>query len=342
RNHPVSSKHLAGWSLFRLLAIYTVPLNVTLLFADAVLILLRFRRERAVLVSFGKWLLLLLVLWIPALLSVIEESAPDSSFAVHHVSAVPPGPDRLVRSLKFLTVWPFAAQDNAIAALFYKVFTLLVAGLIGAGLIRKRPPSALLWVFAWFIIPLMPIVVFSQISIPIWENRYILFVCPYLFILLAAGLTRLWKEWRIAAVAISAIYLIAVSGGLWHYYTVQDRPDYKFNIETLEQYERSGDAIVWSYHYQKPLDHYYDGSSEVYWRTIRDLETAEDIQLWMTQLPTGYERLWFVLDNTTSLTDEVRAAVTSAYRVEETFDYARGSEILLLNPLKSSLPNAPS
>ncbi len=333
---------LAGWSFFRLLAIYAVPLNITLLLPDALLIILRFRRERTVLADFTKWLLLLLVLWSPSVLSVVKEASPDSTFASHHPSASPPGPDRLIRQLKFMTVWPFRVQENAIAALFYKIFTFFVAGLIGAGLIRKLKPSTLgiWWTCAWFVIPLIPIVAFSYLSVPIWESRYIFFVSPYLFILLAAGITRIWGQWKIAAIVVGMAYLIAAGGGLAHYYTAQDRPDYKFNIETIEAQEQPGDAIIWSYHYTKPLKHYYQGSSDTYWRTIKEIETSADIQPWIDRFPTQYSRLWLVISEPELLTDDFNKAITLAYKVETTFDYEQGSKVMLLTPLDRSSASA--
>ena len=327
---------LAGWSLFRLLAIYTVPLNITLLLPDMLIIFLRFRRERSVLLSFGKWLLLLIVLWSPSILSVVEESGPSSTFAAHHSSAAPPGLDRLIRPLKFLTVWPFEVQENAIAALFYKLFTPLIGGLIGAGIIRKHKSPRLLWAFAWFVLPLLPIVVFSYISTPIWVNRYLLFVSPYLFILLAAGLTRLWQQWKIAAVVMGAIYLLAAGGGLVNYYTVQERPDYKSNIDTLEQYEQPGDVIVWGYHYLKPLKRYYDGDMEVQWRPTYEIKTPADVQQWISQMPAGYDRWWLVIDYTAPIEAEFERAIAKFYKVEKTFDYERGSQVMLLSPLAAS------
>lgn len=333
-SHPKrpSQTLLAGWALFRLLAIYTVPLNVTLLLPDALVIFHRFRRERAVLIGFAKWLLVLVVLWSPSILSVIQESAPDSTFAGHHSGGVPPQLDNLIRPLKYWTVWPFEVQKNAIVALFYKIFTLLVGGLLGAGLIRKHNSPELWWVFAWFFVPLLPIIAFSYLSIPIWKIRYLLFVCPYLFILLAAGFTRLWKQWKIASIAISLIYAIAVSGGLWHYYTVQDRSDYKFNVQTLQQYALPADAIVWSGHYLKPVKRYYSGNAKVYYRTIREVKTASAIQAWIAQFPTGYSRLWLVIDASPETESMFDSAISNAYKIEARFDYARGSTVMLLLP----------
>ncbi len=336
RPHRPSQTALAGWSLFRLLAIYTVPLNVTLLLPDALIILLRFRRERAVLFSFGKWLLLLIALWSPSILSVVEESSPSSSFASHHSSAAPPGFDNLIRPLKFFTVWPFAVQENAVTALFYKGFTLLLAGLTGAALIRKHRSPALLWVLSWLILPLLPIVVFSYISMPIWVNRYLLFVSPYLFILLAAGFTRVWRQWKIAAVVMGVTYLIAAGGGLAHYYTVQERPDYKFNIATIEQYEQPGDAIVWGYHYSKPLRRYYEGDVDIHWRPTYEVRTPAEIQQWVSQIPPGYDRWWAVIDYDKPIKAEFKDAISKSYRIEKVFSYKRGSQVMLLEPLEGS------
>lgn len=330
RPNKPSNRTLAGWSLFRLLAILTVPLNVTLLMADAIVILARFRRERSVLVSFGKWFGLLVLLWSPSISSVIQESSPSGNFASHHSSAVPPPADVLVRQLKFWTVWPFAVQDNAIVAKFYKVFTLLLAGLLGASLLRKHKSQNLLWVLAWFVVPLIPIIVFSYLTLPVWQSRYVLFVSPYLFILLAAGITRLWHQWKISAVVISLAYLMAVGGGLVHHYTVQERPDYKFNIATIEQYEQPGDAVIWSYFYTKALGHYYDGSSEVYARDLRDLKTDADAQAWVSQFPTQYDRWWLVLDSGNPASDSVESAVAQAYNIEQVYTYEQGSKVLLL------------
>lgn len=332
RSNRPRQRLFAGWALFRLLAIYTVPLNVTLLLPDVLLIFLRFRQDRKTLLDAAKWLLLLGVLWIPALQSVIAEASPSSTYASHHASAQPPNAAVLIRPLKFLTVWPFAVQENAIAALFYKLFTPLLVALAAAGLIRKHKSPTLFWALAWLILPVLPIVVFSYLSVPIWVNRYLLFVSPYLFILLAAGFVRLWQQWRIAALVMAMLYLIAVSGGVVHHYTSQERPDYKFNIATIEQYEQPGDAVVWGYYYTKPLRYYYDGQSAVYPLSIRDVETPEDVETWMEALPVERDRLWLAAEGS-ELIEPIEKAIQEVYSIEQTFDYERGSKVMLLNRL---------
>jgi mannosyltransferase len=343
RSEQPDQRSLAGWSLFRLLAIYTVPLNLMLLLPDVILIFLRFRQERAVLFSFAKWLLLLFVLWSPSTLSVFQEADPNSAYADERADfSRPPGLGNLVYPLKFWMVWPFVVKGSAIAHQFYKAFTLLVAGLVAAGLWYKRRSPALLWTLAWFILPLLPIVAFSRVSAQIWEPRYVLFASPYLFILIAAGFTRLWRQWKPAAIVAILLYSLAIGGALFNYYTVQNRADYRAIVDTIEQREQPGDTIIWGEGWHEPLLHYYDGDATIYWRKMTTIETAEAIQPWIGQLPTEHERQWLVMRDAKSLTKDFERALENGYRVEENIEFEHRSRLLLLTPLKQPSAQVPA
>ena len=334
RSQLPSQRAIALWALFRLLAIYTFPLNLTLLLPDVLAICLRFRQERRVLVSFGKWLLLLFVLWSPSVLSVLQEAATDTTYATKRLEySKPPGLGNLVYPLKFWMVWPFVVQGSRVLHVLYQLFTLLVAGLIGAGLIRKHKSPTLLFTAGWFLIPLIPIIAFSLFSAQIWDSRYVLFVSPYLFILMAAGFTRLGRQWKSGAIVAIALYSVAISGALVDYYTVQNRADYRFNIETIEQYEQPGDAIIWGYRWENALTYYYDGAADTYWRNEQDIATADGVQQWVSQFPKGYKRWWVVIDNPRSLRADVENALKGAYNIEKTFSYEQQSRVMLLAPL---------
>lgn len=331
---------LFGWVSFRLLSMYTVPLNVLLLAPDALVILTRFWRQRAVLVSFAKWMLLLGALWLPAIFAVAVAAAPDSGYAQDHSGQVPPGAAEVVRLLKFFTVWPFRVQENAAIALFYKVFTLLVMGLAGAGIIRKHKSPHLFWIGAWCVLPILPIVVFSYTVMPVWRPRYLLFVIPYLFLLLASGLVRLWKSWRASAAVIAAVYIVAASGGLFHHYTVQERSDYKFNVATIEQYEQPGDGLVWSYECcKRGLHRYYQGEMEPQFNSVATIKSVEDIPRWIEQFPADKDRLWLVLDNLIKDKERIISELANVYSIEQTFDYEQGSKVMLLTPLGKATAN---
>ena len=326
-----SHASLAGWCAFRLLATLTVPLNITLLLPDIVSYWLRFRQRRSALIRFGGWLALLLLLWAPCVLTVLRATSPDSTYASHHPGRRPPEMANIVRTLKFWTVWPFAVQENEIASSFYKFVTLLVAGLIGSALFQTHRTPQVLWAMAWFILPLLPILAFSFISVPIWVIRYLLFVSPYLFLVLAAGISRLWRQWRVAAIVAVLIYLVAATGGLVRYYTVQDRPDYKFITQTIEQYEQPEDVVVWSLFARKlVLSHYYQGAAPVYSNKTQGVESDADISQWLAAFPDSPARLWLVLKVDQEEYPRFEQQIETRYNLEEIFQYEQGSKVLLL------------
>lgn len=346
--HPEQSpsqKTIGSWALFRLLAIYTVPLNITLLLPDALIILWRFRKRTDVLLNFGAWLGLVVLLGAPSILTVSGDATPGSGYAKSRAQYLePPGLKNLIYPLKFWMVPPQVVRLAKSTHWFYKLFTLLVAGVIGAGLIRKHKSPALVWTAAWLVLPLIPIIVYSHIGAQIWEPRYVLFVCPYLFLLIAAGFSRLWQQWRPAAATMGAIYLFAMVWAIHHYYDVQNREDFKFNVATIEQYEQPGDAIVWGYAHDDPLRYYYNGSAEVQWLAMSGIETTEALQQWVSQLPSNYERLWLVIDKPEkAVADEFREAIASKYIIRETYEdfgdfskqFDKGSSVLLVSPLDS-------
>jgi mannosyltransferase len=331
--HQPNQKTIAGWALFRLLAIWTVPLNLTLLGADVLLIFIRFRRERRVLLSFAGWLAFALALWSPAVVTLLADMAPSSEYAVSREQYLaPPGLNNLVYPLKFWMVDPQVVRLGPLAHNFYKFFTVLLAGVIGAGLIRKHKSPGWLWVGAWFLIPILPIIAFSHFSAQIWEPRYVLFVSPYLLLLITAGFSRLWKDWKPAAIFAISIYTFAMGWALVHYFNVQNRGDYRFNVETIEASDQPGDAIVWGYAWDDPMRYYYDGEARTYHLDMSEIETPGAIQPWIDQIPTEYQRLWLVLDDVRPMDDELQAAIANNYNIKESFSYEHRSTVMLVTP----------
>lgn len=331
---------MGWWAGMRFLAILSVPLNVTLLVADAIVIWLRFQHQRRVLLDFGKWFLTIGLLWSPCILSVLRVAAPSSSYATqgHVADRSAPGVMDVLRTLKFFTVWPFASQSNAIAAGFYKAFTGLLAGLLGAALIRRHHSSQLFWVAAWAFIPLAQIFIFSHISMSLWVNRYLLFVCPYIFILLAAGLTRVWRQWRTMAIALILAYIIAIGGGLVRYYTVLDRPAYNQVLEVINSQEQPDDVIVWSMYYRKALDHYYHGSAPIYWRPFAKITDRAQAEKWLDSLPFIESRCWLAFQDSELGSQILKTAIAEKFHLDayQTFAPTPGNknymEVWLLTP----------
>lgn len=324
------------WAGLRFLAMLTFPLNVTLLLPDALFVLVTFRHRRTLLLRFGACFALIGLLWIPSIVSVTSALSPSSAFVKHHSEKETPGLAHLFRMLKFLTIWPFRAQANPIVANFYKGFTALLAVLIGIALLRKHHTNRLLWIAAWALLPTAQIFVFSQMSTSLWVQRYLLFVCPYVVILLAAGLTRIWHQWRVAAIAIIGLYAIAVTGGLMHYYSVQERTDYRAAIEVIEANEQSGDAIAWSIHHGRPrvpLNHYYQGSATIQIKPRlpgKNLK-ASDVDHWLSDLPPVESHLWIVYSKLSGEElDLFETGIESKFDIQSHQRFYGGIEVFLV------------
>ncbi|MGF1542173.1 MAG: glycosyltransferase family 39 protein [Pleurocapsa sp.] len=337
--HPTFAS-MAWWAGMRFLAIITVPLNFTLLVADIIIIWLRFHDQRRVLLNFGKWLLAIGIFWSPCVFSVFQAASPTSDYANsgHVASRQAPGLINVVRILKFYTVWPFAVGENAIAAKFYQLFTGLLAGLLGAALIQKYRSAKLLWVGIWAFVPLIQIFIFSHISMSLWVNRYLLFVCPYIFILLAAGFMRVWRKWRIMAIVVALVYTLAISGGLVRYYTVLDRPTYNSVIQTISNGEQPGDLIVWSMYYTKALEHYYHGSAPIHWLPFTKRATESELEAWLVSLPPIKSRFWLACELSSRSSQILQNVVQQKFQIEEYQAFAKSPgtknhmEVLLLTP----------
>jgi mannosyltransferase len=271
---PTNSS-MAYWAIARILMFWTAPLNITLLVADVVLFWWKFRDRPKVLLAVGKWLLSIAIFCGLSLWSLILGTLPflrdalDFSQNTSDREHIFPSFIDVLRKLRNFTVFPFPSTSKRIS-LFYQGFTLILSCLLSLALFQKHRSAKLLWIVAWTFIP--SAIIFC-VSKRLWVDRYILFISPYLFILLAAGFMRVWRLHKPLAIILATIYAIAVTGGGIRYYTVLDRQDWRNLTQTIVSNERSGDTIVLSggsvsEKMTKALAYYYPGSAPV----IRNIE----------------------------------------------------------------------
>ncbi|RQH12178.1 glycosyltransferase family 39 protein [Okeania hirsuta] len=309
--NPTNSS-MAWWACTRALMNMTAPLNASLLLPDILIFCLKFRKQRDVLLRFGKWALVGLVLWFPSLWVLLSSkffnfllpalnisnkvniSDVDISYVRHRF----PSLVEVIRKLRHLTAFPFPSTSKAIS-LFYQAYTIILLFLLSFGLIKKHRSGKLLWIAAWAFIPATMIFLVSQ---RLWIDRYLLFLSPYILILLAAGFMRLWNWQRTVAIVVAIIYLIAVTNGLVRYYTVQDRQDWRGLAQVISAIEKPGDKIVLSIDSDKMttvLTHYYHGIAPIY-RNPEICSTAKvnktDLEVELSNL-LPIERLWLVCHN---------------------------------------------
>lgn len=258
-------KFIIFWAIARVLTILTSPLNILLLFPDLLIITWRYRQQKRVLLSIGIFLLLTGILIIPSSIAILE-IAPK--FLGDWVANLTPINLRMVLSTPevFTANPPNSSELSKQTDIFFKIYTLLLISLTGLALfyITKNRIKPLLWITAWAFLPCLPILLMSYAFANIWFPRYLLFVAPYFFILLAVGFLRIFHRWRSLAALIGIYYLIAVGFGLNHYYTTSERVNWPMITQAIARNEQPGDVIIYSRsprNAPKPnaLRYYYQG-----------------------------------------------------------------------------------
>ncbi|MDJ0795278.1 MAG: glycosyltransferase family 39 protein [Calothrix sp. MO_167.B12] len=293
------SKILMGWWAFaRALATLTTPLNVLMLIPDIILFSWRFRKERRWLLLLGKGLMIIgCFSLVPALVLIFGGSFSDymnggaSNYpkpSIGKIISMLPrfsaswGLKELLASVQVLSqntdsgllqnILNLNHITNILHLLCYTIYTIVLIGLLvialrnGKG--QKRFSSGqLIWVATWGFLPTTAILFISYVFSTIWIPRYLLFIAPYLFILLAVGIVKVWHQWRSLAIFMVAAYIFTVSSGLVNYYTNLDRPDFKRAAQMISINEKPGDVIVAhipEIFHDYSVARYYQGKAPLY------------------------------------------------------------------------------
>ncbi|NEN94534.1 MAG: hypothetical protein F6K50_03030 [Moorea sp. SIO3I7] len=281
---------ISCWLIARLLATLTTPLNCLLLLPDCLLLVWKFRKRYRVLLGVGAVLLVVGIVSLPWIFQV----ATASSAFFDGWTANNPKPT-LVNVLSRLTIftayWPLKSLQSSVSEHFYKLYTIMLAGLLGFSLFNRQLKPHIFWLAAWGFLPTAVLFIMSWIFSPVWLPRYLLFIAPYLLILLAVGFSKIWHRARKLGIAIALMYFVAVGGGLEHYYTKVYRHDWRSVSQMITINEQPEDVIALHIGYPRPrlaLNHYYQGSAPI---QVLDLEE------WEQSLSPFPSRLWLVHNN---------------------------------------------
>lgn len=256
------------WSIVRMLATLTIPLSILLWPADVIVIVITFRQRWVTIVRFALSMALAGLLLVPSAIAMVRRAGPGfvSDWAAGQAD---PGLASIVAKLTSFTVfWPLASlPQSLIIKGFYYAFTLLLAVLLAMGLVRIKRQVELRWVTLWAFVPAALMLLFSYLSSPIWTGRYLLFLSPFVMLLLAVGFDQLRQRYRMGAIALCLIYALALGGGWHQYYTNWDRDGWREAVEDIQRQEMAGDTIAVYAPLKDPrlaVDYYYEGGAIVH------------------------------------------------------------------------------
>lgn len=289
---------LCLWAVSRFLMLLTLPLSITLLLTDAGLLLLEFRRKPRMLLTFGKFLLLIGALWSP---SFILTAKVATGFASDWATFQPrPTAMSFSSMLVRFTTWPllpppFLQEFAWLYKWFFKGYAIILTALVVVPLINKKRSRSLGWLVAWTFLPQLAIFIVSHVSSSLWVERYLLFTIPYALILIAVGFIYVWQRQKTLAYSLLLVYLIAVNGGLVRSYTTMQNYDWRSVVQMVSASEKSGDIIaiggradVFDYYYQGPTSRYILEPLLTIDINMADVETA------LQGIPPIESRLWLL------------------------------------------------
>lgn len=244
------TRYFASWAIARSLVFLTAPLNLALLAADVLLLGITFHQRPKILKSSCQWLLLIGVLCLPSAYSLLDQTLPflkkalglTENLAASSKTSSSDLAMELFRKVKKFTIFPFPSTSATVSRVL-QTYTLVLVSVAGLAFYKNRHASRVVWVAAWTFVPWF---VHAVVSSRMLFDRYIFYTAPFLIILLAAGLVRVWKMHRIVATVIAIAYTVIVFMGLGRYYTVQDRQDWRSLFDFLNQRATASDTLIYS------------------------------------------------------------------------------------------------
>ena len=174
------------------------------------------------------------------------------------------------------------------------VFLILAALLLGKGAASRRSTAALL---AWLAIP--PLLLYLiTLQVPLFNDRYLIFIAPAFYLLSAAGLVAVGRHSRSLAVIAFVIAVGLQVVGMWGQVHTPLKADWR-NAAAFVQTNRSpGDIVLFQHPYNRIAYAYYAGWDYPWRETPYAPETANmtvaDVGARLAPLVEGARYVWLV------------------------------------------------
>lgn len=267
------------------LMMYTHILAVLILLPQALWFVMGWRRYRS---RWLGWLVAMAALTLPYLpLAVWQVPTLLSDFQTGHLFY---SLDDMVRIL-------FLAFSRGVALpwepVSMGVFLLLLLG----GLTLPNPGDyrGMLALALWLTVPLLAVFLIS-LGMPIFTDRYLIYVAPAYALLLARGLVALGGRWRLAQILIAALLLFFLAQGWWVQVNRSIKSDFRSAARLVAEGHQPGDLLIFQIPYGRYTFEYYYGwpfrSADGLYTNHGMSETEADLQ--MRAITAGRQRVWLI------------------------------------------------
>jgi mannosyltransferase len=159
----------------------------------------------------------------------------------------------------------------------------------------SRAAAARLFLAAWLCLPILLIYLIS-LRTPVFEPRYLIFTAPAFFLLAAAGLSRLFRLSRAAALLTLAVILAFSLLGLAVQSTRPIKSDFRAAAAYVRDHRKDGAPIMFQMPYiRRTFDYYFQGDYPALEGPWTNDDRAEaQVEADMRRLLNGHPEVWLV------------------------------------------------
>ncbi len=198
----------------------------------------------------------------------------------------------LLRMLQIL----FVAQVQGIPSrsgvwAFAPVFFLMLAALLLPANRKRQRGLLAVW---WFFPPLALFLI--SLRIPIFTERYLIWILPAFLLWLAVGWAATWQMQRVVAVLVLGLLLVFQIGVGWQQSHRPIKSDFRAAAAYVRQQRQDGDILVFLMPYIRPTYRYYDPGPYP-WFDAPYANRAPDAENLPSRLQSGvegYDGVWLI------------------------------------------------
>jgi len=158
--------------------------------------------------------------------------------------------------------------------------------------VLKKIKSEILLVGIWLIFPLLMILMLSEFIKPMYHHRYLIFTSPALYIALALVLTKIKRIVPILIILIT--YVILISPGLYDYYSLPVKEQWRSVANYIVEHEKPGDLILYlSEENNYNLEWYFTGNSIPCIPNMDNISNMDQLSILQDCSP-DVDRIWLL------------------------------------------------
>ncbi|MGB2692306.1 MAG: glycosyltransferase family 39 protein [Thermodesulfobacteriota bacterium] len=169
-----------------------------------------------------------------------------------------------------------------------KSFNQLIGGLKRSWNIKSESVLVILW----FLVPISLVLIMSEFVKPMYLNRYLICSAPAFYILVALLITKLKKVVPIGIILIA--YAILISPGLYEYYTIPVREDWREVGSYIRGNYKRNSAVLISALSLDGFDWYNKGHYKYCALPPRNIDLTELFRICKLD---AFDHFWLILNN---------------------------------------------